>query len=242
MKASFRQLALIGVFLCGNALGQTYTVKPGDSLSKIARAQGCTVEALAKANGIKLSATIQAGQTLKLPGSASSARTRPSSTSGGHTVQSGDTLSSISRQYNVSVETLLAANPGLNPKALKPGQKLQLAATGKSGPNKAKVSDTTPPKPAAENPEPKPKEETPAASPAASETKEPSGNPAPLAEEKVRTVVVDGEMTFGEFAAQHGADVQRLNQLNGLDLTSATVLAKGSELYVPAPRPAESQR
>jgi hypothetical protein len=40
-------------------------------------------------------------------------------------------------------------------------------------------------------------------------------------------------MTFGEFAAQHGTDIDRLNELNGLDLSSATVLAQGSELYVP---------
>ena len=41
-------------------------------------------------------------------------------------------------------------------------------------------------------------------------------------------------MTYGEFASKHGTDVERLNALNGLDLTTATVLAKGSELYVPA--------
>ena len=41
-------------------------------------------------------------------------------------------------------------------------------------------------------------------------------------------------MTYGEFAAKHGTDAERLNALNGLDLTTATVLAKGSELYVPA--------
>jgi hypothetical protein len=41
-------------------------------------------------------------------------------------------------------------------------------------------------------------------------------------------------MTYGDFAAKHGTDADRLNALNGLDLTNATVLAKGSELYVPA--------
>jgi hypothetical protein len=40
-------------------------------------------------------------------------------------------------------------------------------------------------------------------------------------------------MTYGEFAAQHGTDTRRLNELNGLDLTKATVLFKGAELYVP---------
>ena len=41
-------------------------------------------------------------------------------------------------------------------------------------------------------------------------------------------------MTYGQFATQHGTDAERLNALNGLDLTTATILAKGSELYVPA--------
>ena len=41
-------------------------------------------------------------------------------------------------------------------------------------------------------------------------------------------------MSYGEFAAKHGTDIERLNSLNGLDLNTTTVLAKGSELYVPA--------
>ena len=53
-------------------------------------------------------------------------------------------------------------------------------------------------------------------------------------EKKIRSVTIEGEMTYGEFAATHGTDTGRLNDLNGLDLTNATVLAKGSELYVPA--------
>ncbi len=46
--------------------------------------------------------------------------------------------------------------------------------------------------------------------------------------------MIEGEMTYGEFATKHGTDAARLNALNGLDLTTATILAKGSELYVPA--------
>jgi hypothetical protein len=41
-------------------------------------------------------------------------------------------------------------------------------------------------------------------------------------------------MTYGEFAAKHGTQIERLNELNGLDLNQNTVLAKGSELYVSA--------
>jgi LysM repeat protein len=252
MKASFRHLACIGVLLCGNVSGQTatYTVKPGDNLSKIARNQGCTVEALAKANGIKLSAVIKAGQTLKLPGKGAPTASGGSS----HTIQPGDTLSSISRQHNISVETLQAANPGLDPKTLKLGQKILLAASEKQAAAKPPASKaevtrkpaTVQPAGASENPAPSAVKHQPVATPPTSHTEKqdaPAAASTPQAvEEKVSTVVVDTEMTFGEFATQHGSDIKRLNELNGLDLAGATVLAKGSELYVPAQPQTDSQR
>ena len=53
-------------------------------------------------------------------------------------------------------------------------------------------------------------------------------------EKKIHSITIDGEMTYADFAAKHGTNTERLNELNGLDLANATVLAKGSELYVPA--------
>jgi LysM repeat protein len=252
MKASFRHLAWVCVLLCGNVCGQTsnYTVKPGDSLSKIARTQGCTVEALAKANDIKLSAVIQAGQTLKLPGKATASAAKTTSAGDSHIVQPGDTLSSISRQSGISVEALLAANPDLNPKALQPGQKILLSANAKPAAAKPsatkaeapKQSDPVRPARTPESSGPSSSEKpTPVAAPAETQTEKPVESlPAPTpqpSEEKVRTVVVDAEMTFSEFATRHGSDIKRLNELNGLDLPGSTILAKGSELYVPAAQP-----
>lgn len=46
----------------------TYTVKQGDTLSKIAREFGTTVEALASTNGIRDKNLIKAGQVLDIPG------------------------------------------------------------------------------------------------------------------------------------------------------------------------------
>jgi hypothetical protein len=51
---------------------------------------------------------------------------------------------------------------------------------------------------------------------------------------KIRSVRIDKEITFGDFAAVHGMEPAKLNALNGLHLESNTVLAKGSELYVSA--------
>ena len=47
--------------------GSTYTVRNGDTLSKIARNHGTTVKALCQLNGIKETSTIRAGQKIKLP-------------------------------------------------------------------------------------------------------------------------------------------------------------------------------
>ncbi|PAW89906.1 MAG: hypothetical protein B9S33_02470 [Pedosphaera sp. Tous-C6FEB] len=45
-----------------------------------------------------------------------------------HVVKSGDTPATIARQHNVKVESLLIANPGLDPKRLKIGQTLAVPA------------------------------------------------------------------------------------------------------------------
>lgn len=41
------------------------------------------------------------------------------------------------------------------------------------------------------------------------------------------------QMTFGEFASAQGSTVDQINAMNGLKLTKSTVLAQGSELYIP---------
>ena len=232
----------IGLLLCGVAFGQTtYTIKPGDSLARIARKHGCSTEELAKANGLKLTAIIHPGQKLQIPGkdgSTPAASGAPVSNDGTHTVQPGDTFAAISRRYSIPLDSLLAANPGVDPKSLRPGQKVNLAATTAAAPaaEPAPAAPSAPSKPAniqmevdgvivAAEVESTPVEET--------QTEEAVPPPAE-AEGKIVTVAVESEMTFGEFAAKHGTDVARLNELNGLQLESATVLAKGSELYVPA--------
>jgi LysM repeat protein len=43
-------------------------------------------------------------------------------------VQPGETPSSIARRYGVSVQSLLDANPGLNPRRMRVGQQLNVPA------------------------------------------------------------------------------------------------------------------
>jgi LysM repeat protein len=45
-----------------------------------------------------------------------------------HTVKAGETLSGIAHQHGLRLEAILAANPGVNPRRLRPGQTVNLPA------------------------------------------------------------------------------------------------------------------
>jgi tetratricopeptide (TPR) repeat protein len=59
-----------------------------------------------------------AGAANPRPGRAAVVRT--------HQVQAGETPTAIARRYNIKTEALLAANPGLDPRRMKVGQKLSI--------------------------------------------------------------------------------------------------------------------
>jgi LysM repeat protein len=69
----------------GSSSGGTYTVRSGDTLWAIARAHGTTVPALVDLNDLRDPSRLALGQTLKLPGAATTT----------YTVARGDTLWSI---------------------------------------------------------------------------------------------------------------------------------------------------
>ena len=205
-----------------------YTVAQGDNLSRIARKNGTTPETLAKLNNLKDVGLIRPGQKLKLPQTTPAVASTPTSNTaekvestpahrgGTHTVKQGETFFGIARKYGLSVETLTAANPKVNPRALRIGQSLNLV------PEQADQSV------AKTEPAPAPKSE-PVLSPKSEPTTQPVSN-----QPKIRSVRIDKEINFGDFAAAHGMEPAKLNALNGLHLESNTVLAKGSELYVSA--------
>ena len=78
-----------------------YTVKSGDSLYKIANQYNVTIDALKRVNNLT-SNTLQIGQTLKIPQEKSSETT--------YTVKSGDSLYSIAKKYNTTVDRLKKLN------------------------------------------------------------------------------------------------------------------------------------
>jgi LysM repeat protein len=126
--------------------GATYTVKSGDTLSKIASRNHTTSDALRTLNGIS-GDHLKIGQVLQLPGNGSVAPSpalppppaaMPTSSSslaassgpGVHTVAPGESAESIARKYQISVGELVRANQITDPKKIRIGQVLTIPGAG----------------------------------------------------------------------------------------------------------------
>jgi LysM repeat protein len=125
--------------------GASHTVQAGENLYRIALKYGVTVKALTELNGIYNRDQVFAGQKLTIPGSpaASSIAYQPQHASTTHTVQRGETLTSIAHRYGVSLWTLIQVNNIANSALILPGQTLVIprasslasapASTGSAG-------------------------------------------------------------------------------------------------------------
>jgi LysM repeat protein len=98
-----------------------YTVKSGDSLWSISRKFGITVDELKSANNLS-SNLLSVGQNLIIPGKEAQA------TGDEYVVKKGDTLYSIARKYNTSVDNLKSIN-NITTDSLAIGQIIKLPST-----------------------------------------------------------------------------------------------------------------
>jgi LysM repeat protein len=115
--------------------GQAYVVRPGDTLTGIARRHGIAVSQLAAANGLRANAWVYAGQRLTIPGQAVASAPAVSSASAGvYIVRPGDTLTGIAARYGISLSQLAAAN-GLRVNAwVYAGQRLAIPGQAPASP------------------------------------------------------------------------------------------------------------
>jgi putative chitinase len=107
--------------------GQTvYIVRPGDTLSGIARAFGTTVWAISAANGIKNPNCIYVGQRLVIPTGGGGGCYPPCGGGTYYRVQRGDTMYSIACRYHTTVWAISKANGISNPNVIYVGQVLRI--------------------------------------------------------------------------------------------------------------------
>lgn len=119
-EAVVRAVTLYGGYKYVPVSGSNYyVVKKGDSLWSIARANGLTVDELKSLNNLS-SNVLHVGDTLLI---SSSDSTGDDGNDNYYVVKSGDTLWSIARKYNLSVNELKTLN-NLSSNALSVGQRL----------------------------------------------------------------------------------------------------------------------
>ncbi|MGC0250853.1 lytic transglycosylase [Pseudactinotalea sp. Z1748] len=133
---------------------RTHTVRAGETVSHLAARYGTSISSIVSANSLGSNALIRIGQRLTIPGSSSSSSSGSSSggsSSGGsssgstgsssgsgnasattYTVKSGDTLTRIGRQFNISIGRLVSAN-NLTGSMIRVGQRLTIPAPTSSG-------------------------------------------------------------------------------------------------------------
>lgn len=140
----------------------TITVQPGDTLYSLSRTHGVSVAAIAAANGLTQTSTLNIGQQLVIPapGTTAALGTPPAplgvitenqpgpaattttaqavANNGVHIVQTGETLYAISLRYSVSVNSLASANGMLSSDIVRVGQ--QLIIPGGAGPGQQQVA------------------------------------------------------------------------------------------------------
>jgi LysM repeat protein len=116
------------------AEGKPYKIAKGDTLAKIAKANGVSLKAMTTANPNVDPAKLKVGQTIQIPAvSASTAAlgfSEPGKSEGGtnvHTVKAGETLTKIAKQHGTTPKAIRAAN-NLKTDRLLVGQKLKLPA------------------------------------------------------------------------------------------------------------------
>lgn len=120
-----------------------YIVKKGDTLYSIARDNNLSVSELKKLNNLT-SNTLSIGQRLKIKSDATISPiepTQPSDTSNIYTVKSGDSLYSIARKYNVTVNDLMKYN-NLTSNLLNIGQQIRIPTSGTSNTYTVKSGDS----------------------------------------------------------------------------------------------------
>lgn len=94
-----------------------YTVRQGDSLSRIANMFGLSPNRIAADNQLADPNDLEVGQHLVIMSGAMK-----------HTIENGQTLYSLSREFEVPLDSLIAANPNVNPIALQVGEVINIPA------------------------------------------------------------------------------------------------------------------
>lgn len=212
----------------------SYTVKPGDTLTAISARTGVPLNTLFKANNASWNTLIFPGQSINLgdaPAPAAPAPAAPAAPATGgstYTVKSGDTLSAISGRTGVPLQTLFSLNNLGWDSIIYPNQVIKTSAG-----QPAAAPAPAAPAPAA----PKTTEIKVTITPPAA----PAPAPAPAAPAAAPTYTVKSGDSLWAISTRTGVTLANLYSLNGLSASSIIYpgqVLKLSGTATPAPAPA----
>ncbi|MBF01388.1 LysM peptidoglycan-binding domain-containing protein [Flavobacterium coralii] len=191
----------------------THNVKNGETLTALARKYNTTVTAITNANKQKLKHGLQIGQELTIP-----AGPTPETLDGVvmHSVKSGETLFSLARQYNTTVEAITEYNKRKLKNGLQAGQRLSIMP-GTAAPE-APVTETT----AAVI------EEAPVKTEAAVKQPERVEDTTP----RTVTHILKADDTLDKLAAEYHTTAEAIKKQNAKKLKKG--LQAGQEISIPA--------
>ena len=190
--------------------GKTYTVKNGETFTSIGKKFGISTAALIAANPDVKPSAMRPGKVIHL--------VAPTQTTGPANEASAK---------NSPADNKAVARPSANIPKATPVAEVTPPVAPKTSPPPVLPVPKVPAKPLVTSATPTPE---PASVKKTGESKPASSTPG---KPNFRTIAIEGNSTYGEFAAKHGTTVSRLNELNSLDLVAGTALAKGMELNVP---------
>lgn len=222
--------------------GKTHTVRQGETYYSISRKYRISMNTLMSANPTIKATSLRPGLVLRLSGESTPKTDTPAAVS---TPMMAAKPSYPEARKSTPVVAMKSSAPRPLNEEKPASRSIPVTTEAPHAPQASAPAPQAPaPAPIAAAQQPAAPAPAPQAAPAPQPVAQAQEAPAPASqaslsstpnpEKKVRSVTVDNEMTYGDFATSHGTDTARLNDLNGLDLTHATVLAKGSELYVPA--------
>ena len=113
------------------AIAESYQVRPGDTISGIAKQHGISIAELQAANSLADPKRLVAGRTLTIPAST-------------HVVQPGEVLSAIAKRYGLSAAALARANGITNADSVRAGQVLHIGSTALATSRAASPAPATP--------------------------------------------------------------------------------------------------
>jgi LysM repeat protein len=110
--------------------GLVHRVSPGETLSEIAGKYEVSLKEILAANNLGTNSLIYPDQKIRIPGAAAAAAGNGLAV---YKVKSGDTISGIASEYEVSTDAVLAANNLARSSRIYPGQELLVPVSGATG-------------------------------------------------------------------------------------------------------------